>query len=764
MRNIGLVDLFYLLLSKWWIILTAILVSGLFFWVKYEREEPRYFRTATVIIKDASTRLTTGGLDRFDHSINKINLTNEIRQFKSMSVLRDVVTSGRLDLHYRRVGRLRDQELYTGSPIVFKEMGNGVQSEPSAPFSLTVTVVDSVNGVISDLRGMGVTHDEKLRFRFGHPFKVSEGETPPINILLTDQFSLDWLGKKIRIVRVPVEGEVGRLQNSISVFQDYEESSILTIRMTGLHPAECEDVISSLIEVYNLRALVEKNHVVENTSRFIQERIKIIEAELGEVETRLENYRHDNGIMTVDASGASHIEDNKKALQEIDQYETQLSWIESVREWIEGAFSRDTLLPEHTQLDIDGPVARYNELLLRRKRYASHGGETNPVNRRLDEQLDELRHSIRATLDNGRSSIRMKMAEADRRQIEAEVGLATLPTVERELLAIQRQQKIKESLYLFLLNKREENALSRAMADDNARMIDPPHGPSQPISPRRNRLLILGGLIGLLLSVGGIMAKKYLDMTIHSRKDVEERITVPFIGEIPFDKNVRKMAEVIKSNPRCVTAEAMRLIRTNISFMSQNGPNTLQVITMTSFIPGVGKSFLIQNIASSLASAGHRVAVVDLDIRKGTLSHRIGIGRLASEKGVTTYLTSPSTGEDEVIVPCGDYDFIPSGPIPLNPAELLMSQRLDRLFAGLRKRYDYILADNVPLGMIADSSITNRLADLTIFVLRAGKSDIRQLDDIQHLYDEGTLKNMCVLLNGVVFSRHYGYYGTYSYV
>lgn len=484
---------------------------------------------------------------------------------------------------------------------------------------------------------------DKLRFRFGFPFVIGGGLNTPITIRLTDRYMPQWEGERIIVVKKPVDEEVARLQSSITVFQDYDESSILTIRMSGPHPEECEEVVNSLVEVYNLRSLVEKNHVVENTSQFIRDRIKIIEDELGEVETRLELYRHDNEIMVADVSGASHIEENKKALRELDQYESQLAWLFSVSKDIERSFSRDTLLPESTQLDIDGTVARYNELLMRRRRYAAHGGETNPVNRRLDEQLDELRHSIRAALDNRRNSIEMKMADADQRQIESELGLSTIPTVERELLAIKRQQKIKESLYLFLLNKREENALSRAMADDNARMIDPPHGPAGPISPRRNRLLMLGAIIGFILSVGGILARRYLDMTIHSRKDIEERINVPFIGEIPFDKNVKKMADVIKSNPRCLTAEAMRLIRTNISFMSQSASNILKVITMTSFIPGVGKSFLIQNIACSLSSAGNRVIVVDLDIRKATLSRRIGKG--IRDKGVTTYLTCPTTGK-----------------------------------------------------------------------------------------------------------------------
>lgn len=748
---IDVTDIFYLFLNKWWIILLFVLLGVALFWVRYERQEPRYFRTATVIIRDASSRLTTGGLDRFDHSINKINLTNEIRQFRSVSLFRQVVEILGLDLHYRKNVGMRYEELYSASPL-------SVDYERDAcdgGFSFEVTVIDSQTGIITDIHGLNGFEGKKI-FRFGHGFITGKSI---MRIDLNGNYNAGCNGQTIRVVRYPVDVEAASLHNSVSVIQDQEESSILNINMSGSSVHLCDDVINTIVEVYNARALLDKNHVVEKTAKFIQQRIRIIEHELDDVESGLEAYRQDKGILTIESTLGGNLEDSRLASKQLDEYESQLNWAMKIKDEIASGAQYD-YLPENTGLDIDTKTHAYNEMVNRRLRLADHGGNSNPVNIMVDDRLKEIKNSVIGSLDNVIASLEMKMDESLAHQEESDNVLNSIPSSEREMLEIKRQQKIKESLYLFLLNKREENALSRAMADENALIMDPPHGPSAPVAPRKARMLSLGFVLGLLLSVGGLLARKYFDTRIHSRKDIENNIRVPFIGEIPLDKSADNdsLRRTGKGDAKSIVTEAMRLIRTNISFMSQNN-KPVKVITLTSFAPGVGKSFLTHNIARTMSMPDSRVVVVDMDIRKATLTHRIGLNRA----GLSTYLSDLTCGESDIISMCGDYDFIPSGPVPPNPAELLMNKRLDALFDYLRDNYDYILADNVPVGMIADSTITNRVADLTIFVLRAGKSDKRQLSDLQRMYDESALKNMCVLLNGVIFSRHYGYYHNYAY-
>ena len=285
-----------------------------------------------------------------------------------------------------------------------------------------------------------------------------------------------------------------------------------------------------------------------------------------------------------------------------------------------------------------------------------------------------------------------------------------------------------------MLNKREENALSQAMADNNARVIDSADGSGAPIAPQRNRIILLGLLVGIALPGVGCLLVLFMDTRVHGRKDVEKVISVPFLGEIPMDKETDRSQhgyQLIKPDDDSVVSEAFRILRTNMSFMSKKDHPT-QVITFTSFNEGAGKTFISCNLAMSFVFAKKKVVMVDLDIRKATLSCHFGDHR----NGVTNYLADPTVALDDIIRHQDSFDLIPSGEIAPNPAELLMDERLDQMMAELRKRYDIIIADNVPMGIIADASIVNRIADLTIFVVRAGKLDRRQLPDIEALYED----------------------------
>ena len=311
------------------------------------------------------------------------------------------------------------------------------------------------------------------------------------------------------------------------------------------------------------------------------------------------------------------------------------------------------------------------------------------------------------------------------------------------MLSIERQQKIKETLYIFLLNKREENALSQAMADNNARVIDGAEGPSGPISPKRNRILLLGILVGLALPGVGCLMVLFMDTRVHSRKEVEKALSVPFLGEIPQDKQAakrHKKGQTAHVEEDGIVAEAFRILRTNMAFMAKKDRQA-QVITFTSFNEGAGKTFISIHLAMSFVYAKKRVVLLDLDIRKGTLSRHFSGGH---KVGITNYLADPSITVDDIIQHQERFDVIAAGTTAPNPI---------------------IITDSVPIGIIADASIANRIADLTVFVVRAGRLDRRQLPDIEALYEDKKLRNMALVLNGIDPHRHgYGYgYGYYGY-
>ena len=351
--------------------------------------------------------------------------------------------------------------------------------------------------------------------------------------------------------------------------------------------------------------------------------------------------------------------------------------------------------------------------------------------------------------------INMKRNDARSRQEQAQARFTTVPTKERQMLSIERQQKIKEALYMFLLNRREENALSQAMADNNARTIDSVDGPAGPISPVRNRILLLGVLVGLAVPGVVFLMILFMDTRVHSRKDLKGAVSIPFLGEVPQDKEAAK-AGVAVGEEDGMLAESFRILRTNMTFMVKKD-KPMQVVTFTSFNEGAGKTFISRNLAMSLVLTRKRVVLVDLDIRKGTLSRHFH----KHPVGVTNYLADDSIRLDDIIHTDGKFDnldIISSGTVAPNPAELLMDERLDTMVEELRQRYDYIIVDNVPVGIVADATITNRISDLTIFVVRAGRLDRRLLPDMEELYRDNKLRNMAIILNGVgPHRRGYGY-------
>ena len=477
---------------------------------------------------------------------------------------------------------------------------------------------------------------------------------------------------------------------NLGIRQEEDASSILTLSLKDASPSRAEDVLNMLITAYNEDAIRDKNQVAVNTADFINERLIIISRELGGVESELETYKRDNRILDINNTASAYLDESRKSNSEALEMETQLRLATYIKDYLEDHTKDGDLIPSNTGIDnasVESQISQYNAIKLRRDKLIEDSSNSNPVVEELNNSLHAMKQSIIRAVDNMIVSINVRKRDAQSREVRAQSRVASIPTQEREMLSIERQQKIKEALYLFLLNRREENAITQAMADNNARVIDGATGSNAPIAPVRSRIMLLG-----------------------------------------------------------------------------------LVITFTSFNEGAGKTFISRNLALTLVFAKKRVLLLDMDIRKGTLSHHMhGHGH---KMGLTNYLADSSVQVDDIIRPVegvDGLDIIPAGTVPPNPAELLMDERLDKLVEELRQRYDYIVADSVPVGIIADASIANRVVDLTIFVVRAGKLDRRQLPDIESLYQEKRLRNMALVLNGVdIAHRGYGYgygygYGRYGY-
>lgn len=757
-QGLNIVDLFMYLASQWKWFLLSILICGGIAWYNYARAPLVYFRSATVIIKDPSNKASTSGLDRFDNFINKVNVANEILQFRSKKLMREVVQRVHADVSYQIKDGLRSNELYNESPVLVSLP----DALPEQSFSFTMTLKDAKTVTLSDFSGI----EAKPSYEVALNDTVAIIEGMNVVVTATNYLRDSWLNTPIRVQKLPVESMVNYYKNALGIQQEEEEASILTLALKDSSPARAEDVLNTLITVYNEEAIKEKNQVAVNTANFINERLIIIERELGNVESNLESFKQRNQIVDIASSAGMYMTESQKYNADAMELETQLRLANFIKDYLTDPSKETDLIPSNTgisDMNIENQISLYNAAKLKRDHLIDDSSVNNPVVQELNNSLRAMKQSIIRAVDNMIVSLNVKRNDAQNREMRAQDRVTAIPTKERQMLSIERQQKIKEALYLFLLNKREENALSQAMADNNARVIDGAEGSNAPISPNRNRILLLGLLVGIALPGAVCLAILFMDTRVHGRKDIEGVTSVPYLGEIPLDKEAmkdhRKKVMAVKEQGDDIVSEAFRILRTNMAFLSKKD-KPAQVITFTSFNTGAGKTFIARNLSMSLAYLKKRVVMVDLDIRKGTLSRHFGHYHV----GVTNYLSDNTVKVDDIIQHQEGFDLIPAGILAPNPAELLMDNRLDELMNELRTRYDYIIADNVPVGLIADATIANRIADLTIFVVRAGKLDRRQLPDIEKLYQEKKLKNMALVLNGANPERHgYGYSYGYGY-
>lgn len=768
-NELNIIDLVRMGLANWyWFVLSVLICMGLTFF--YLKSKPFvYTRTASVLIKDemrgAQLATEASTFEELNMLNVKSSVDNEVLVFKSKRLMEEVARRLRLDVSYKVHRRLRDVELYTQSPVIlrFPDATEGMS------FSLTVTPLSDKEVSLSD-------------------FPKQDDSIPPVknlNVLLNDTvdtpigrvvvqpslyYTEDTYGEPIHVrknnLKMVAMACNGGLQSTLAS----KTATIINLSLNDAVPQRAEDIINTLIDVYNEDAVNDKNRIAVNTSNFINDRLIIIEKELGGVDSEIETYKKENRLTDIKSEAGVYLQTTSRFQQENLELENQRTLVKYIREYLTDPLKSADLIPSNTGLsdiNIERQITEYNELLLKRDKLIGNSSDRNPVVMDLNNSLAAMRQTIIRTMDNLIASLNIKIQNTVEQETQTMRRIAAVPTQQKYVLSVERQQKIKEALYLYLLNKREENALSMSITESNARIIDPATGSNVPVSPKVKMIILAAFVLGCSIPAGILWLLTILDTRVHSCKDVEGKLSAPFLGEIPFrekEKGEKEPGLIVRENSRDAVSEAFRIVRTNMDFM-RAGLENMQVVMFTSLNVSAGKTFVSSNLAMSLAMAGKKVVLVDLDIRKGTLSGHMH----SSTAGVTNYL-SDKIGDVDSLIRKSEYhpnlDIVANGPVPPNPAELLLSERLDKLITELRKRYDYVILDNVPSNMIADAVIVNRVADLTVYVIRAGSLDRRQLPEIEQLFRQKKFRNMALLLNGVKYKHsRYGYYkyGYYGY-
>ena len=561
-----------------------------------------------------------------------------------------------------------------------------------------------------------------------------------------------------RVVHKRPELVVAGYRKVLSVSLHKKESNIINISIKSPMPERDRALLHQMIEQYNLNAIVDKNMLASNTAAFIEERMNIITAELSEAEKTVSQYKEKNKIANIEVQAHLILEANSAEQKALAEIETQLNLVDYIDDFMHNESKQGSLIPANigiTDAALGSSLSQYNAVMLQRMRIQRTATANNPVLEQMDAQLASMRQNIIATIASVRESLRIRQRNLQAQDSKFNRQIQNAPETEREYVRIVRDQKIKEQLYLFLYEKREENALMLAATTIPAKILDIPQCNVRSRSPKLKTLLLMCLVLGLMFPAVVLYIYTLLNDQVDDVKEFERRMKAPMLGEIV--QNSRHAPIAIHEGESTVSAELFRLMRTNLRFVIPSEVKN-PVILVTSCINGEGKSYISCNIALSLAILGKKVALVGMDIRKPMIAQYFGL----SQRGhLTDYLAEPSVTVDDIIVPSGEHknlDLLPCGTIPPNPAELLQSKRVEELFVELRKRYDYIIVDTAPLALVSDTYLLDRVADLTIFVSRFKYTPMEMVDYVNRIVEQGRMHNVACVLNGTKSSRTgYGY-------
>lgn len=713
---------------------------------------PVYSTKTTLLIKDEQKGLSgTQGdiLSELGSQFggNKL-VENELEIIKSQALMEQVIKELNLDVYFTAKDGLRTINLYKTSPVTIK-------AEVVAPFAysepMTIHIEDSTHFRFND---------EKQLFKFGQRFNNPWGA-------FVIEKGVDSEFKEVQVNFTDAKNLAENMLDRLSVQQPNTKSTVLELTFEDSEVQRSKDVLNKLLDVYVQSSLNDKNSEASNTLKFIENRLGLITGELGDVEKDVESYKTTQGITDISAESQLFLENIKENDSKLNEVNTKISILESVDNYIQNA-GQGAVAPATYM--IDDPVlvsllTKFNELELQRERYARTTTAKNPLLETINTQLEGTRQSIRENVQNLKRGMAVTKKNLEGINTRFSAGLRSIPKKEREFVGIKRQQSIKEELYLYLLQKREETALAYASTVTDSRLIDAPIATFNPIKPKRSLVWLGAGAAGLLLPILLINLLFMLNNTVQRREEIEKVTHASILGEIGLMKTVGGQPgedAIIKMTSRSAVAEQFRALRTNLQYL---GDGTCRVLMFTSSIGGEGKSFVSINLAASLAYSDKRVLLIGLDLRKPTLHERLG---LPNKTGASNALIGQGNVED-FIQPTGvhpKFDVLTSGPIPPNPSELLSNGKLPVLLAELRQKYDYILIDSPPYGLVTDSALIAEYVHATLYIVRFNYTVLDHLRRIGELQRARRFSNLSVIFNGVNYGAGYGYgygYGGYGY-
>lgn len=710
-------DLWSMFVPKWYWFAISLFITLTIAVLYLLSTPPIYTRTAAILVKDNSkSSSSTSAMNDFsDLGIFKsnTNINNELLTLKSPTLMTEVVNRLGLNETFTIRKGLKNVDLYKVSPVTITFC-----DKIEVPLSFTIKFSSKEAFAISELEISGEDIGETLSAQMGDSIQTSAGI---MIVSPTQEFTDAFIGTSIRYVRGSVRAAVDTYSNALVAELGNEDATIINLSINDTSIRKAEDILNTLIEVYNENWIRDKNQIAVSTSQFISDRLGVIESELGHVDENISSYKSEHLLPDVQAASSLYMAQSAENNKELSTLNNQLSTAQYIRREL-NTKQLDQTLPANSGIvsaNIETQISEYNNLVLDRNRLIANSSEKNPLVKNMASSLQSMQRTIIQSVDNLIVSLNTQIRSL-RRQEEATTNrLASNPNQAKYLLSVERQQKVKEELYLYLLQKREENELSQAFTAYNTRLITAPRGSMFPTAPRKMNILLVAFAVGLLVPAVGIFMKENMNTKVRGRKDLEN-LSIPFIGEIPQYSGTKKKwwefkhrkrqdmkTIVVNEGNRNIINEAFRVLRSNMDFMASKD-NNQHVFVLTSFNPGSGKSFLAINIAISFAIKKKKILVIDGDLRHRTVSSYVD----SPNKGLSDYLNNQIEDWKEIIVSYKGYTnlhILPIGTIPPNPTELLEDSKLSMLIEALRPEYDYIFIDCPPVDIVADAQIIGKM-------------------------------------------------------
>ena len=751
----------YLIHWPWFVASVLICVACAFVYLKIAT--PIYNVSATVLIKDESkgggatmaSEMEKMGLGGMMTSAS--NVDNEIEVLKSKSLALEVVEQLNLYVSYWNEDNWTKKEMYRTSPVL-------VSLTPQEASQLSANMKVHMNLLVAGKMDVEIEVGKK---KYNKHFDKLPAVFPTDEGTIAFLANPDTLSSKWGLVQ-KITATIGKpmavakgYSGALSIAPTSKTTSVVKIALNNSSTLRASDFINKLIEVYNINTNNDKNEVAQKTAEFIDERIAIISKELGSTEQDLETFKRSAGITDLSSDAKIALEGNAEYEKRRVENQTQINLVKDLQRYLQG--SEYEVLPSNVGLQdaaLAAAIAKYNEMLMERNRLLRSSTEDNPTIINLTSSIHAMRANVVASMDATLKGLQITKADLQREAKRFSQRISDAPTQERQFVSIARQQEIKAGLYLMLLQKREENAITLAATANNATIIDAALADGAPVAPKKMMILMMSFMLGIGIPVGVIYLMTLAKVSIEGRADVEKLTTLPVIGDIPVADELEGSIAVFE-NKNNLMSETFRGIRTNLQFLLEEGQ---KVIMVTSTVSGEGKSFVSANTAISLSLLGKKVVIVGLDIRKPGLNKVFNLS--AKEQGITQFLTNPKQNIMDLVHPSdinSNLFILPGGAVPPNPTEFMARKGLEEAIEQLKQHFDYIVLDTAPVGMVTDTQLISRVADLTVYVCRADYTRKSEFALVNELAATNKLPRISIAINGLdLKKKKYGYYYGYN--